>query len=56
MDRAITKLIAVSEHDNMPRLIILAFGGLLSEKDSMSQHKWDLHSKYETDGHSYWTR
>lgn len=50
MDPAITKLKAVSARDNMRRLIILACGGLLSEKDVTSQHNWDHHSKYETDG------
>lgn len=50
MDPAITKLIAVSACDNTPRLIILAFGGLLRNKDGTSLHNWDHHSKYETDG------
>lgn len=50
MDPVITKLIAVSTRDKMPRLTILAFGGLLSDKNGTSQHNWDHHSKYETDG------
>lgn len=48
VDPAVTKVRATSACDNMSRLIILAFDGLLCDKDGMSLHYWDHRSEYET--------